>query len=128
MKFAADGDSTDDFQFLRFRVDAPSSASLFRLTRIVLPLRLRFKNDKQESVFSDGIAIKSSYLDRCFRTVSVSINGQDYRSSPIEKLVHRYVSPSSSRQYSQDSGSFLPVLSSDDISVKQTNHSDTPLL
>ena len=49
MKFEADGANADDFQYLRFRVDAPSSASLFRLTRVVLPIRVRFKNDKKQS-------------------------------------------------------------------------------
>ena len=120
MKFIAEGNNADGFQFLQFRVDAPSSASLFRLTRVVLPIRARFKNDKQESVYHDGIALKASYLDRIFRTVSVSYNGQDYRTAPIEKLHHYYVSPSSKRQYQQNDGCLLPVLQGPDISTKKS--------
>ena len=125
IRFDCDNQSFADGEFnqLRFKVDAPSTRSIFRNTRIVLPMSFKFKTRQGKSVFRPGIAPKGMYMDRVFRSVEININGQSYMQSPLEKLVHRYVSSSTSLKFEPDGGSMLPILPKDDVAIPYHNYS-----
>ena len=112
--------NTRDFKQLYFKVNCPTSESVLKNIFLVLPLRFRFRDRQGRMVSDRKIALKSDGLDRIFRSIRISMNGQFFNTIPFDRLHHEWVSPSLS-YYEKVEGCLLPVSDRPDVKLPRVN-------